>query len=654
MKSKFILALTCALGSTMMWTQLAPLALAQTGNMSDGSGNNNPAPVGNMSDSTGVMITSEQLKALLLALQEGQLLIINGVEISVEVQQILISIISGQQNGIGQIVSILVQNGIPGDLAAAFAQGFVGLFKVDGSVNIAQLTQLLLAYQAIINTGGINLEALNGLPLFLGLQAILAQLGFDVTIPITVVNFPVDSPEANTIRLVLSLRQGQTFRINGVEISGELQRLILALLNGDQRGIGQIVSLLVRGGVPGNLASELARSFRGLFNLDGTINAAQLQILLAAYQAILDGGFTMAFPGGIPLELQAIQMIQVLLAQLGVEVRIPFVIVGNQSDNNPLVQTLPASLPGDEEAEEVAEEVPPVEEPVAEEVPPVEEPVAEEVPPVEEPVAEEVPPVEEPVAEAPVEESEGEDTGNLSDGTNPVAQAPVEESEGEDTGNLSDGTNPVVVVPTVEAEEEVAADTTAIESAPVADSGDSSNDVSSAGASVAGGPIVTTSNIAGGAFIFASYSIQIAVVRGASLLLGQLNGNGPLAFGGRSISVQARQTVSSLMVSGDSASVEAFTSSLTGGGVPENYAQALGMTMKGMISVDAGGKVMAVSATKLVTGVAVYNATINALTGQALSNPPGELSCVGHGLSQLTNAAVAGANGGNVTAESAQ
>ncbi|GAB4302407.1 MAG: hypothetical protein Fur0025_43200 [Oscillatoriaceae cyanobacterium] len=654
MKSKFILALTCALGSTMMWTQLAPLALAQTGNMSDGSGNNNPAPVGNMSDGTGVMITSEQLKALLLALREGQLLIINGVEISVEVQQLLLAILSGQQNGIGQIVSILVQNGIPGDLAAAFAQAFVGLFNADGSVNIAQLTQLLLAYQAMINAGGINLAILNGLPLFLGLQAILAQLGFDVTIPINLVSFPINSPEANTIRLILSLRQGKTFRINNIEISGELQRLILALLNGDQRGIGQIVSLLVRGGVPGNLASELARSFRGLFNLDGTINAAQLQILLAAYQAILDGGFTMAFPRGIPLELQAIQMIQVLLAQLGIDVRIPFVIVGNQSDNA-VVETPPVSLPGDEEAEEVAEEVPPVEEPVAEEVPPVEEPVAEEVPPVEEPVAEEVPPVEEPVAEVPVEESEPEPTGNLSDGTNPVAQAPEEESETEPTGNLSDGTNPVVVIPTLEAEEEVAADTTAIESAPVADSGDGggSNDVSSAGASVAGGPIITTSNIAGGAFIFASYSIQIAVLRGAGLLLGQLNGNGPLAFGGRSISIQARQTVSRLIVSGDSASVEAFASSLTGGGVPDNYAQALGMTMKGMISVDVSGKVMAVSATKLVTGVAVYNATINALTGQSLSNPPGELSCVGHSLSQLTSAAVAGANG-NVTAESAQ
>ena len=642
MKSRFILALTCVLGSTMMWTQLAPLALAQTGgNMSDGSGNNNPNPGGNMSDGTGVMITSEQLKALLLALQEGQLLIINGVEISVEVQQLLISILSGNQNGIVQIVNILVQNGIPSNLAAAFAQGFVGLFNADGSVNVLQLTQLLLAYQAIINIGGINLAALNNLPIFLGLQAILAQLGFDVTIPITLVNFPINSPEANTIRLILSLRQGQTFRINGVEISGELQRLILALLNGDQRGIGQIVSLLVRGGVPGNLASELARSFRGLFNIDGTSNAAQLQILLAAYQAILDGGFTMAFPRGIPLELQAIQMIQVLLAQLGVDVRIPFVIVGNQSDN-PVVQTLPASLPGEEEPEAVVEEVPPVEEPVAEEEAPVEEPVAEEVPP-----------VEEPVAEAPVEESEPEETGNLSDGTNPVVVAPAEDSEGEPTGNLSDGTNPVVVVPTVEPEEEVAAETTAIAPAPVADSGNGSNDVASAGASVAGGPVVTTSSIAGGAFIFASYSIQIAVVQGASLLLGQLNGNGPLAFGGRSISIQARQTVSSLMVSGDSASVAAFTSSLTGGGVPANYAQALGMTMKGMISVSASGQVMAVSATKLVTGVAVYNATINALTGQALSNPPGELSCVGHGLSQLTNAAVAGAKG-NVTAESPQ
>ncbi|HIK11126.1 MAG TPA: hypothetical protein IGS52_12790 [Oscillatoriaceae cyanobacterium M33_DOE_052] len=632
MKSKFILALTCALGSTLMWVQLAPLALAQTGNMSDGTGNNNPGPTGNMSDGTGVMITSEQLKALLLALQEGQLLIINGVEITAEVQQLLLSIISGNQNGIGQIVSILVQNGIPGDLAAAFAQAFIGLFNADGTINVAQLTQLLLAYQAMINAGGINLAILNGLPIFLGLQAILAQLGFDVTIPITIVSFPINSPEANTIRLILSLRQGKTFKINGVEISGELQRLILALLNGDQRGIGQIVSLLVRGGVPGNLASELARSFRGLFNLDGTINVAQLQILLAAYQAILDGGFTMAFPRGIPLELQAIQILQMLLAQLGIDVRIPFVIVGNQSDNA-VVETPPVSLPGDEEAEEVAEEVPPVEEPVAEEVPPVEE----------------------PVAETPAEESEPEPTGNLSDGTNPIAEAPQEDSEAEPTGNLSDGTNPVLVMPTPEAEEEVAADTTAIESAPVADSGDGdgSNDVSSAGASVAGGPIITTSNIAGGAFIFASYSIQIAVLRGAGLLLGQLNGNGPLAFGGRSISIQARQTVSRLIVSGDSASVEAFASSLTGAGVPDNYAQALGVTMKGMISVGASGQVMSVSATKLVTGVAVYNATINALSGQALSNPPGELSCVGHSLSQLTSAAVAGAKG-NVTAESAQ
>jgi rRNA maturation endonuclease Nob1 len=351
------------------------------------------------------------------------------------------------------------------------------------------------------------------------------------------------------------------------------------------------------------LASEFARGLRGLF-INGQINQAQLTIVGQLYQRIVStGGVRISVLNSFGL----FQVITAMLAQFGVNVTIPVIVLpvgpaGNLSDaTNPL----PTSLEAEEEIvpEETAEETP-VEEP-AEEV--VEEVSEEE--PVE--IAESLPEVESEAETPEVEETE------------PVVEAlqPTETAELESSTEVQQVSSTTVVQQSQTVEANVT----------IASGRSNRNRVNNAGGVSAMNAIVTTSDIVGGRFQFATSSIFMALIQFAQSLIAQLTGEGQVVFAGLSISMEVRTSVVSVMTGSSvySASVPTYISSLNGGGalasasvdnyvnnlvndgVPTNYAQALAATMDGMLTVDENGEVTNVDATKLTTAIAVYNETIN-------------------------------------------
>ncbi len=421
--------------------------------------------------------------------------------------------------------------------------------------------------------------------------------------------------------LIQQLLDGTLTEINGVRITVEIRTLMLALINGDQRGIGQLVSFLVQSGVPGNLASEFSRSLRGLF-INGRINQAQLTIISQLYYRIVStGGVNITLLNSFGL----FQSITAMLASFGVDVTIPVIIgypvgPGNLSD---ATNVLPAFVEAEAESaveaeaevesdrpDEVAEEgspEAPVE--VSESLPESEVEAQAETPETE---ATEAPLVAEPVAE-PVA------TAEVSAPTEPATEA---------TAPAQPSSEPVAVNVTVTRNN--------------SRSGNNGR-FNNAGGVMAMNAIVTTSDIVGGRFQFASRSVLMAVLQGAKSLISELLGEGEVFFAGQMISIEARQTVVTVMTTSSSVSVQSYVSSLTSGGVPSNYAQALAATMEGMISVESSGEVSGVNATQLTTAIAVYNETINVMSTQALSQRSEVLSCTGYALSNLTQAAASGA-----------
>lgn len=68
-----------------------------------------------------------------------------------------------------------------------------------------------------------------------------------------------------------------------------------------------------------------------------------------------------------------------------------------------------------------------------------------------------------------------------------------------------------------------------------------------AGGVMAMNAIVTTSDIVGGRFQFAGRSVLMAVLQGAKSLISELLGEGEVFFAGQMISIEARQTVVTVM-----------------------------------------------------------------------------------------------------------
>ncbi len=422
--------------------------------------------------------------------------------------------------------------------------------------------------------------------------------------------------------LIQQLLDGTLTEINGIKITAEIRALMLALINGDQRGIGQLVSFLVQAGVPGNLASEFARSLRGLF-IHGRINQAQLTIISQLYYRIVStGGVNISFLNSFAL----FQAITAMLASFGVDVTIPIIIgypvgAGNLSD---ATNVLPAFL----EVETEVETVPNQPDEVAEEATP-EAPaeVSESLPESEVAAQAEIPETEtteEPLVAEPISATV---TAEASPEATEVVEAPTEPAEASAPAQPS--SEPVAVNVTV-----------------TRNSSRSGNHgrFNNAGGVMAMNAIVTTSDIVGGRFQFASRSVLMAVLQGAKSLISELLGEGEVFFAGQMISIAARQTVVTVMTTSSSVSVQNYVSSLTSGGVPSNYAQALAATMEGMISVESSGEVSEVDATKLTTAIAVYNETINVISAEAVSQRSEVLSCTGYALSNLTQAAASGAS----------
>jgi hypothetical protein len=582
--------------------QLAPLAKAQSGNMSDATGQNGNF-VGNMSDATGV----------LNQLLDGTLTEINGVIITAETRELMIALINGEQRGIGQLVSLLVQGGVSGNLAASFAQSLRGLFT-NGQINQAQLIIVSQRYQQIVSSG-VSISFLNSFGLFQSITALLGSVGVPVI---------VTGPDPFMVGS----------EINGITITAELQQLILALMSGNQNGIGELVSLLARNGVPGNLAAQFGQSLRGLF-VNGQLSQTQLLLVGELYQQIIStrGQYVSG-----QLASGLFPSIASMLVAFGLDVTIPVVIVpvgpaGNISDATGLNISLEA-----EEAEETAEETAEEAEETAEEAPEDDVEIA----------AAEAEDDDVEIAAAEAEDDEvvtSEPVGEPLP-TAPVAglaatseiQAPSDTSTAQETDTESQAT---------------ATDTQAEENTQGSEN---------AGAVTAGNAIVTTSDIAGG-FQFATSSIFMAVIQAFQSLMAAF-GTSQVAFGSISISVEVQVTVVSMMTGSSvtQASVPTYISSLHGGGtvasapvdtyvnslvndgVPTNYAQALAATMEGMVAVDENGDVTNVDATKLTTAIAVYNETVNQLTAEALIQPSETLACTGYVLSSLTEAAANAAN----------
>lgn len=421
--------------------------------------------------------------------------------------------------------------------------------------------------------------------------------------------------------LIQQLLAGTLTEINGVKITVEIRQLILALINGQQRGIGQLVSFLVRAGVPGNLASEFARSLRGLF-INGQINQAQLTIISQLYFRIIStGGVNISFLNSFGL----FQAITAMLAAFGVDVTIPVVIgypvaPSNLSDATNVLPTFLADE-ADSVVETQVEIVANQPEPVTEAGSP-EAPVAV--------VSESLP---EPVTPTPATTSEPITADPV---VNQSVPEPVATPE---VSTPAEPTSPPATPSTPSPESEaVTVNLTLMRH----NSRGGHHGRYHAGGVMAMNAIVTTSDIVGGRFQFASRSILMAVLKGAKSLINELLGSGEVFFAGQMISIEARQTVVKVMTTTSSASVQSYVSSLTSGGVPSNYAQALAATMAGMITVDTSGEVSGVNATKLTTAIAVYNQTINVLSGPALSQRSDVLSCTGYALSNLTQAAASG------------
>lgn len=418
--------------------------------------------------------------------------------------------------------------------------------------------------------------------------------------------------------LIQQLLDGTLTEINGIKITAEIRALMLALINGDQRGIGQLVSFLVQAGVPGNLASEFARSLRGLF-INGQINQAQLTIISQLYYRIVStGGVNISFLNSFGL----FQSITAMLAFFGVDVTIPVIIgfpvgPGNLSDATNVLPTVVAVEPEAEvesdQPDEVAEEGSP------------EAPVE----------------VSESLPESEVEaqaETQPTETTEL-----PLVAEPVSEPLPQPTADAATPTEPATeaTAPAQPSPEPVAVNVTVTRNN--SRSGNNGR-FNNAGGVMAMNAIVTTSDIVGGRFQFASRSILMAVIQGAKSLISELLGEGEVFFAGQMISIEARQTVVTVMTTSSSVSVQSYVSSLTSGGVPSNYAQALAATMEGMISVETSGDVSGVNATKLTTAIAVYNETISVMSAEAVSQRSEVLSCTGYALSNLTQAAASGAS----------
>jgi hypothetical protein len=612
MKSKFSLRLISVLGSSLLvMLQFVPLAKAQSGNMSDGTGVNINS--GNMSDATGI-----DLEALL----DGTLTEINGIAITAEFRAFLLSIINGSFE-FNSVFNALIDSGVPANLATACVTSLRGLF-VNGQINLAQLQISGQIYQQILIARGVNYAVLSRFGILQSITTLLAIYGQDISFPFASI-FAIGS------------------EFNGITITAEIRQLILELSSGNTRGIGQLVSVLRQSGVQGSVAAKFAQSLRGLF-VNGRLNIAQFIIAGQLYQQIISTrGVNISFLSNFGL----FRSITSILIAFGIDVNFPVLVgvpvgPGNQSDaTNPLpanVDTEEAEEVAEGEAEEVAEEE------TAEEVA---EGEAEEV--AEEETAQEVA-EEETVAESEVESSEGEEA-ETSEEVAEVATTSVIQSttsttttnvtttssaQGNSSSNLSDSTGVLI-----------------------------SSNRNNAGFVSSMNAIVTTSDIVGGTFQFATSNILMAVLKRAQSLMALLLGSGQVSFAGVSISIEVRQTVVSVMTSSSSfsasvptyvsslngggtlttaASVDSYTNSLIDGGVPVNYARALASTMDGILTVDENGEVTGVDATKLTTATAVYNETVNQLDAEAVSEPSEMLTCTGFALSQLAEAAASAAN----------
>ncbi|MCT7950037.1 hypothetical protein NG798_09590 [Ancylothrix sp. C2] len=584
MNRKHLVKFGCAFGSSLMLLQMAPLVHA--GNMSDGTGHNaNPVPTGNGSDYTG------SLNQVIVRLVTTTLINIRGTAISREIQQSFAALLVGDAD-ISSVVQILLRAGIEQQQALLLAQRLQGLIQLDGTINQAQLAQVVLAYRSIIASANIEFF-LNPNPEFLALQAILSQLTQNQ------LDFAFIAPDVNTnptlITLIRSL-SGGSFTAGGVTVNSQFQAVLLNLILG-RVDISTAVNTFVAIGIRADLAQSLAQGFQGLIQADGSINYTQLSLVMTTYQQVVANS-SVAFLTNPSVEFLALQA---LLIQLGVN---PTQVAINVPSNPGGGVTPPTDNAGGETPTTPGGGTKPGGD----------------------------------VAGKPGQGQGNGSGGNMSDGTGAII------TTGDIAGNLSDATGPIVTTGDIAGKPDDKPGQ--IKPLPVANnnSGTSVGNNNNNGAGV-----IFIASYIGGPFSFANIVIQNAIRLAARSVVAQLRAPGSLTVQGRIVSFESKQVVLNILIAKNEANNGRFVSSCTRAGINGALAQNLAKSLQGLVLTDDGGEVSGVDATKLLAALGSYNAIIDSSSPQVLANRPGEVTVVQFSLSSMVKAGFS-ASSGNQTA----
>ncbi|HEY9811748.1 MAG TPA: hypothetical protein V6D13_20660 [Halomicronema sp.] len=583
MNRKHLVKFGCAFGSSLMFLQMAPLVHA--GNMSDGTGHNaNPIPSGNGSDYTG------SLNQIIVKLVTTTLFNIRGIAISKEIQQNFAALLVGDTN-ITYVVEMLVRGGIEPSLAMKIATSLRGLIQIDGTINQAQLAQVIIAYRAIISSANIDLF-LSPSTEFLALQAILSQLTQN-QLDFSFIAFDA-SKSASLIALIKSLNAG-SFSGGGGAVNGQFQTVLLNLILG-RIDVTTAVNAFVGIGIRGDLALSLAQGFQGLIQADGSINFTQLSLVMTAFQQVVRSS-NVEFVKNPPVELLALQA---LLIQLGVnptQVAIYVMPTPGGNAGTPPTQgggNTPTTPGGDDD-----------------------------------------------VAGKPGQGQGNGKGGNMSDATGGII------TTGDVAGNLSDATGPIVTTGDIAGKPEDKP--TQIPVSTSSGGTSTGNNNTSTGNNNNGAGVIFIASYIGGPFSFANITIQNAIRLAARSVVAQLRAPGSITVQGRVVAFESKQVVLNLLIAKNEANNGQFISSCTRGGISGALAQNLAKSLQGLFLTDDGGEVTGVDATKLLAALGSYNAIIDNSSSQVLANRPGEVSVVQFSLSSMVTAGFS-ASSGNQTA----
>lgn len=582
MKRKHLVKFGCAFGSSLMLLQMAPLVHA--GNMSDGTGHNaNPLPIGNGSDYTG------SLNQVIVRLVTTTLINIRGTAISREIQQSFAALLIGDAD-ISSVVQILIRAGIEQNQAVLLAQRLQGLIQIDGTINQAQLAQVVLAYRAIIASANIEFF-LNPTSEFLALQAILSQLTQNQ------LDFAFIAPDVNTSPTLITLIRnlsGGSFTAGGVTVNSQFQAVLLNLILG-RIDVATAVNSFVSIGIRADWALSLAQGFEGLIQADGSINYTQLTLVMTTFQQVVRSS-SVEFLSNPPVEFLALQA---LLIQLGVN---PTQVAINVPSNPGGGVTPPTDNGGGQTPTTPGDGTKPGGD----------------------------------VAGKPGQGQGNGSGGNMSDGTGAII------TTGDIAGNLSDATGAIVTTGDIAGKP----DDKPGQIKPVSNN---NNPGTSGGNNNNGAGVIFIASYIGGPFSFANIVIQNAIRLAARSVVAQLRAPGSLTVQGRLVSFESKQVVLNILIAKNDSNNGRFVSSCTRAGISGALAQNLAKSLQGLVLTDDGGEVTGVDATKLLAALGSYNAIIDSSSSQVLANRPGEVTVVQFSLSSMVQAGFS-ASAGNQTA----